>query len=148
MDLMRHALSLLADVHRYGLEVFAGFHGLSLAQHEAAWNGVGSEKWAPAVRACTTAFFGRWQAAALVHDDEWEYTNDGTRIGWQASNDRFRRNGLRIIRADVAWWRFLMRRRLYAWQAFLDAMLATDASWQGWCDAYEAQQAEGPEVSG
>lgn len=144
---MRSALDLLDDVHRLGLEVFPGFHGLSLAQHEAAWNGVGSEKWAPMLRGLSTAIFARWQAAAFVHDDEWEYDNDGTREGWEASNGRFRRNGLRIIRDGVAWWRLPTRWRLYRAQDFLDLALSTDASWQGWRDTYEAQQGEGPEVS-
>lgn len=144
---MRSALSLLDDVHRYGLEVFCGFHGLSLAQHEAAWNGVGSEKWSRVFRGATTAFFWRWQVVALEHDDSWSYDNDGTREGWRKSNERFHRNGLRVIRKDVAWWRLLTRQRLYGWQAFLDAMLDTDASWQGWRAAYEAKQNEGPEVS-
>lgn len=144
---MKSALSLLDDVHRYGLEVFCGFHGLSLSQHEAAWNGVGSEKWSRVFRGATTAFFWRWQAPALEHDDAWEHDNDGTREGWLASNARFHRNGLRVIRKDVAWWRVVTRHRLYGWQAFLDVMLDTDASWQGWRSAYEAKQSEGPEVS-
>ena len=144
---MRSALSLLDDVHRYGLEVFPGFHSLSLVQHEAAWNGVGSEKWSRVFRGATTAFFWRWQVVALEHDDSWSYDNDGTREGWRKSNDRFHRNGLRVIRKDIPWWRVVTRHRLYGWQAFLDTMLDTDASWQGWLAAYEAKQSEGPEVS-
>ena len=144
---MKSALDLLGQVHRLGLDVFPGFHGLSLAQHEAAWNGVGSEKWAPALRAVSTSFFWRWQVAALVHDDEWEFFNDGTWQGWRDSNDRFRRNGLRIIREDVPWWRVVTRYRLYGWNEALCACLDTDASWHGWLAAYEAKQAEGPEES-
>lgn len=144
---MRSAISLLDEVQAYDLEVFHGFHGLSLAQHERAWNGVGSEKWSRVFRGATTAFFWRWQAVALEHDDSWEYDNDGTREGWEASNARFHRNGLRVIRNDISWWRVVTRHRLYGWQAFLDAMLDTDASWHGWLAAYEAKQNEGPEVS-
>ena len=144
---MKSAITLLNDVHAYGLEVFPGFHGLSLVQHEAAWNGVGSEKWSRVFRGATTAFFWRWQGPAFEHDNAWTHDNDGTREGWLASNARFHRNGLRVIRKDVAWWRLLTRRRLYGWQAFLDAMLDTDASWKGWLAAYEAKQSEGPEVS-
>lgn len=138
---MTPALTLLDRIHKCALDVFPGFHGLSLAQHESAYNGVGPEKFGDIVRGVVTAFFWRWEGPALIHDDEWTYCNDGTRIGWMESNDRFRRNGLRCIREDVAWWRVVTRYRLYAWNQALYLALCTETGWTGYLDAYQKGQA-------
>jgi hypothetical protein len=133
-------LDLLDRIHRCGMEVFPCFHGLSLAQHQRAYNGVGPEKFGDVVREVTTAFFWRWEADALIHDDEYTYANDGTREGWRKSNERFWRNGLRGIREDIPWWRFLTRHRLYTWNQALFLALCTETSWQAWLAAYEKQK--------
>lgn len=134
-------------VHDLGLEVFQGYFGLSEEAQERGWNGVGPDSWAPWKRGLLTALTPCLVPGAFVHDQEATHANDGTRIGFEEWNARFHRNNLRTIRMEVAWWRILTRRALYAEARFAFEQVSGEKGWRAWRAAYEVAQAEGPERS-
>lgn len=139
-------MTILERIHRYRLEVDSRFLELSGEASAGAYNGVGPERW-PSVVAVATTLFHRWAPAAYVHDNDYRHFNDGTPEGWRASNERFRRNGRRIIREEVGWWRFLERSYLFWINNRLFQAIEGIEGWKAWLAAYEAKQNEGPEVS-
>lgn len=93
------------------------------------YNGLGSDSMPEWLRRAATWLSPDLEATALIHDVEW-HEADGTREGFTASNDRFKRNGYRSARCRFAAWdprRYLMMNRarrfgnycqLFGWEAW------------------------------
>lgn len=137
---------LARNVHDLGLEVFPGYFGLSEEQQELGWNGVGPDSWPAWKREVLTFLTPMLRPGSFLHDLEATHANDGTRLGFEEWNARFNRNNLRTIRGEVAWWRILKRRALYAEATFALSQVSGEKGWVAWLAAYEKNQQEGPET--
>jgi len=129
-------LAVEADLE--GLDFLAQF---TYAQLADGYNGIGPEFLPPAVRDRVTDFLSIFEAAALIHDLRNEYS-DGSREGFLAANDEFRRNCLKL--ADMRYGMFSLRRyraRAVA-QVLYDFVSADSFGWRAWLEAKERHEAK------
>ena len=108
-----------------GREILDKYTNEQLAE---IYNGLGSDGMPPWLRKAATFLSPDLEATALIHDVEW-HEADGTREGFTASNDRFKRNGRRSARCRFAVWdprRYMLMNRarrygnycqLFGWEA-------------------------------
>lgn len=105
------------------------------------YNGIGPQFLPPRVRDRVTDFLSIFEAAALIHDLRNEFS-DGTREGFLAANDEFRRNCLKL--ADMRYGMFSLRRyraRAVA-QVLYDFVSADSFGWRAWLEAKERHEAK------
>lgn len=128
----RETDELAGKVHRYGLEVFPGYFGLSSVQQEQGFNGVGPDSWRGWMRDILGYVAPILRPAAFIHDLEATYANDGTREGFDAWNRRFRKNGITTVRREVSAWRFLARQALYREVETAYSAVSSSEGWKAW----------------
>jgi len=128
----RETDELAGKVHRYGLDVFPGYFGLSAAQQEAGYNGVGPDSWAAWKRSVLTALTPILHPCSFIHDLEATYANDGSRAGFDAWNTRFRRNGITTVRREIPAWRFLSRQAMYKEVEIAHSKVSSSQGWKAW----------------
>jgi hypothetical protein len=128
----RETDELAGKVHRYGLDVFPGYFGLSSAQQERGFNGVGPDSWRDWMRDLLGYVAPILKPAAFIHDLEATYANDGTREGFEAWNRRFRKNGITTVRREVSAWRFLARQALYKEVETAYKAVSSGEGWKAW----------------
>lgn len=139
-------MTLDAAILAYRLDVDPRYWALSQDARDAADNGIGPES-RPLFRAFATAVLHRWRPGTRIHDVDFAYFNDGSKVGFHKANRRLRTNGRRIILAEVGWWRFLERSYLMWVNDRLFQAIESDEGWKAYQDAYARLQAEGPERS-
>lgn len=66
---------------------------------------------------------------AFIHDAEWS-RSDGTKESFTASNERFKRNGYKVAKAEFSWWR--PRRYLVMNDARRFGNICQAFGWSGW----------------
>ena len=105
------------------------------------YNGIGPEFLPPELRAKVTEFLSLFEPAALVHDLR-NHFGDGSKEGFLAANDEFRRNCLKL--ADMRYGMFSLRRyraRAVA-QVLYDFVSADSFGWRAWLEAKERHAAK------
>ena len=104
------------------------------------YNGIGPESFPGWMRTLLDSLHPSLAPVALIHDVEWS-ESDGTRIGFDMSNARFRRNGWKIATEMFGWWR--PRRYKVMWDAWKFARICQRFGWSAWRAPYEARQEGG-----
>ena len=131
------ALRLRTLCDKYGLEhreILAKYTDEQLA---AIYNGIGPEAFPEWLRAALDAMHPSLAPVAFIHDVEW-HESDGSASSFEASNDRFRRNGVAVACAAFGWWR--PRRYKVMWDAVKFARVCQRFGWSAWRAPYEARQ--------
>ena len=104
------------------------------------YNGIGPEAFPGWMRTLLDSLHPSLAPVALIHDVEWS-ESDGTSVGFEQSNARFRRNGCKVATEAFGWWR--PRRYKVMWDAFKFARICQRFGWFAWREPYETKlQAE------
>jgi len=120
----------------YGLEnreILARYTDEELA---AIYNGIGPEAFPQWLRAALDAIHPSLAPVAFIHDVEW-HESDGSASSFEASNARFRRNGIAVACEAFSWWR--PRRYKVMWDAVKFARVCQRFGWSAWRAPYEAR---------
>ena len=134
------ALRLRTLCEKYGLEnreILAKYTDEQLA---AIYNGIGPEAFPEWLRATLDAMHPSLAPVAFIHDVEW-HESDGSASSFEASNARFRRNGIAVACAAFGWWR--PRRYKVMWDAVKFARVCQRFGWSAWRAPYEAREIGG-----
>ena len=134
------ALRLRTLCEKYGLEnreILAMYTDEQLA---AIYNGIGPEAFPEWLRAALDTMHPSLAPVAFIHDVEW-HESDGSASSFEASNARFRRNGIAVACAAFGWWR--PRRYKVMWDAVKFARVCQRFGWSAWRAPYEARQEGG-----
>lgn len=124
-------IAVAADLE--GLDFLAGFTRDQLAD---GYNGIGPEFLKPRVRAAVSEFLAIFAPAALAHDLRNELS-DGTRRGFQAANDEFYRNCLRLADYHYSADKRRRRRARAAALVLYGFVSAESFGWRAWLEAKE-----------
>ena len=130
-----HRLRSLCET--YGLEggeILARYTDEELA---AIYNGIGPEAFPQWLRAALDAIHPSLAPVAFIHDVEW-HESDGSASSFEASNARFRRNGIAVACEAFSWWR--PRRYKVMWDAVKFARVCQRFGWSAWRAPYEARR--------
>ena len=125
---------------KYGLEnreILAKYTDEQLA---AIYNGIGPEAFPEWLRAALDAMHPSLAPVAFIHDVEW-HESDGSASSFEASNARFRRNGIAVACAAFGWWR--PRRYKVMWDAVKFARVCQRFGWSAFLAPYEAREKGG-----
>lgn len=125
-------LSELCDEYELeGREVIKGFTNTQLG---SLYNGIGPENFPGWLRAVLDFLHPSLEPVAFIHDVEWSLS-DGTRKSFTASNERFRRNGVKIAKAMYPFWN--IRRYVVEADATKFAKLCQRFGWAAWMAPFE-----------
>lgn len=92
------------------------------------YNGIGPDRFPDWLRKIVTESAELFEAAALVHDVE--YDEGGTREQFTAANDRFRRNCYTLVKDRYGWYdprRYLWMNKARRWSNYCELF-----GWSGW----------------
>ena len=117
-----------------GREILARYTDEELA---SIYNGIGPEAFPQWLRAALDAIHPSLAPVAFIHDAEW-HESDGGEKTFDASNARFRRNGVKVACAAFGWWR--PRRYKVMWDAVKFARVCQRFGWSAWRAPYEARR--------
>jgi hypothetical protein len=107
---VEHMLGLLEDVRRYRLDTAVAFKDTSLNTQLETYNGCGAD-WQPDwLRDLQTMHFHFFESAFVIHDWDFRWLPKD-RKSFNIANKRLLRNCKKIIRKEIAWWRFIERHR-------------------------------------
>ena len=109
-----------------GREIFDTFTNTELA---SVFNGIGPESFPDWLRAVLDYIHPSLAPVAFIHDAEWS-RSDGTKESFTASNERFKRNGYKVAKAEFSWWR--PRRYLVMNDARRFGNICQTLGWNGW----------------
>ena len=127
-----------ADLRRlceaYGLENSGILDKYTDGELAKIYNGIGPESFPPWLRAALDAVHPSLAPVAFIHDVEWS-ESDGTSVGFEQSNARFRRNGIKVATEAFSWWR--PRRYKVMWDAVKFARICQRFGWSAWRAPYE-----------
>ena len=93
------------------------------------YNGIGPETFPDWMRKALDALHPLLKCLALIHDVEWEYS-DGTEKSFKESNQRFRRNGIKVANIEFKW--YDPRRYVVMFDAVKFAALCQMFGWSIW----------------
>ena len=117
-----------------GREILAKYTDEELA---ALFNGIGPEAFPPWLRAVLDFIHPSLEPVAFLHDAEWELS-DGTKESFTASNERFKRNGYKVAKADFGWWR--PRRYVVMNHARRFGNICQAFGWSAWMAPFKEKQ--------
>src|SRR5574343_651975 len=103
IGVIERAAKLRASVLRLNLRRDPGFDGLSVEKLAEIYNGIGPDKWPEALRAAMTAENFDLRELPFVHDVDY-YFSDGSREGWEASQERWLWHGRKVVNARYPLW--------------------------------------------
>ena len=118
----------------YGLENSAILAKYTDGELAKIYNGIGPESFPSWLRAALDAVHPSLAPVAFIHDVEWS-ESDGTSVGFEQSNARFRRNGIKVATEAFSWWR--PRRYKVMWDAVKFARICQRFGWSAWRAPYE-----------
>lgn len=140
----RHeAARYMQRVHDWRLEIFPGYVCLSVDECAENANGIGSDDTPEWLRDALGALLPHVREAAFLHDLNGCFDNDGTHVGFEIWNARFRRNIRTVIRRNVPAWRMASRWTLYRSADACHAAVSSDIGWTAWRRAFKRAQADG-----
>ena len=129
-------LTIAADAKLDGLDFLSSFTFEQLCD---GYNGIGPEFLPPRVRDRVTGFLALFEPAALIHDLRNEYS-DGTRQGFLAANDEFRRNCIKLADCAYPWYSLRRYRARAVAQVLYDFVSADSFGWRAWLEAKERHE--------
>ena len=115
-----------------GIEFIQGFDYATLCRE---YNGIGPEWAGASVRDWITQHFGLFEPAALIHDLR-NYRSDGTRAAFEAANDEFLKNCLKLVNYSFPWFR-LKRYTLRGVAMGMYDFVSGPGGWAAWHDCHE-----------
>ena len=128
-------LRLLCEKYELeGREILNRFSDEKLAE---VFNGIGPEAFPPWLRAVLDFIHPSLEPVAFLHDAEWELS-DGTKESFTASNERFKRNGYKVAKADFSWWR--PRRYVVMNHARRFGNICQAFGWSAWMAPFKEKQ--------
>lgn len=140
-------MATLKDVKRlkyicekYGLEGREILDKFTNAQLQTVFNGIGPEAFPDWLRSVFDFLHPSLEAVAFIHDAEWELS-DGTKESFKASNERFKRNGYKVAKAEFGWWR--PRRYVVMNQARRFGNICQAFGWSAWMEPYNERLKKG-----
>ena len=129
---------------KYELEGREVIHGFSNAQLGSLYNGIGPESFPGWLRAVIDFLHPSLEPVAFIHDIEWSLS-DGTRESFTASNERFRRNGVKIAKAMYSFWN--LRRYVFEADAAKFAKLCQKFGWAAWMAPFKERDRDARRTS-
>ncbi len=129
---------------KYELEGREVIHGFSNTQLGSMYNGIGPECFPGWLRAVLDFIHPSLAPVAFIHDIEWSLS-DGTRESFTASNERFRRNGVKIAKAMYSFWN--LRRYVVEADAAKFAKLCQKFGWAAWMAPFEERDRDAQRMS-
>lgn len=110
-----------AEIIRLNLQRHAKFDALTVEQFAQIYNGIGPDSWPTELREVMTAIYYDFAELPGVHDVDY-FFSDGTREGWQATQDRWLWNGKKVLNARYPLWQFWnYKLRAIAWAKVLSS---------------------------
>ncbi len=106
----------------------------TLAELCSIYNGIGPDSFPEWLRNTISALHPSLAAVALIHDIEW-HESDSTKEKFTASNERFKRNGYKVAKAEYGWWNPL--RYIVMNDARRFGNLCQIFGWTAWCSPCE-----------
>lgn len=125
---------LIEEARAAGLAGAGWCRGLGVDRIAEEYNGIGPEFLPADVRAKVTEWLALFEPAALIHDCR-TGESDGSREGFLAANDEFRRNCLALVDRAYPWWSWRRWRARAAAQALFAFVSADGFGWKAWLDA-------------
>ena len=125
---------LAEEARAAGLAGAGWCRGLGVDRIAEEYNGIGPEFLPADVRDRVTAHLALFEPAALIHDCR-TGASDGSREGFLAANDEFRRNCLALADRAYPWWSWRRWRARAAAQALCAFVSAVGFGWKAWLDA-------------
>ena len=113
---------------------WANLYGLAWLSD--AYNGIGPEFLPPTLREKVTNWLHLFEPAALIHDAR-NHVSDGTRKGFEAANDEFLRNCLKLADFWYPWYSWRRYRARAVAHLLYDFVSADGFGWIAWLDAHE-----------
>ena len=107
------------------------------AELQSVFNGIGPEAFPDWLRAVLDFIHPSLEPVAFIHDAEWE-RSDGTEESFKASNERFKRNGYKVAKAEFGWWR--PRRYIVMNHARRFGNICQAFGWGAWRAPFEERQ--------
>jgi len=129
MSKVKEVKKLLKLVEKYdleGREILKKYTPTKLAK---IYNGIGPDAFPEWLRDVITDLHPSLAIVALIHDVEW-YESDNSEASFTASNDRFRRNGYKVAKAEYGWWN--PARYFVIWDARKFAWACQEFGWVAW----------------
>ena len=133
IDEIRRLRKACEDMELENREILDKYTNEELA---AIYNGIGPEAFPSWLRAALDALHPSLEPVALIHDTEW-HESDGERATFDASNDRFARNGCAVATESFGWWR--PRRYKVMWDAVKFARICQRFGWGAFYAPYKAR---------
>lgn len=119
---------LIAQARTYDLEMPEDFFLAPLDAVQAVYNGIGPD-WLPArIRNWLTEHFEYFAAGAMIHDWEYEHTQDRSLKGFTDANERLRRNCKKLLAKGYPWY----KRILYRNRPDVLASACQEFGWGAW----------------
>ena len=115
-----------------GIEFIQDFDYATLCRE---YNGIGPEWAGAAVRDWVTRHFGLFEPAAFIHDLR-NYRSDGTRAAFEAANDEFLKNCLKLVNYSFPWFR-LKRYTMRGVALGMYDFVCGPGGWAAWHDCHE-----------
>ena len=100
---VRKLLVLAEEYKLEGREIMSKYKPKQLAK---IYNGIGPDSFPEWLREVITDLHPSLAVVAFIHDVEW-YESDGSKEKFTESNERFRRNGFKVAKAEYAWWNII-----------------------------------------
>ena len=101
------------------------------------FNGIGPQGFPGWLRKALDALHPSLKPVAMIHDVEWS-ESDGRRETFDESNERFRRNGIKVACESFGWWR--PRRYKVMWDAVKFARICQTFGFGAFYAPYKARR--------
>jgi len=102
----------------------------------AIYNGIGPDRFPEWLRNTISALHPSLAVVAFIHDVEW-HESDKSKDGFNQSNDRFKRNGYRVAKAQFGWYN--PRRYIVMNQARRFGNACRLFGWSGWVTSCQCE---------
>jgi len=106
----------------------------NMAQLASIYNGIGPDSFPEWLRDCISALHPSLAVVAFIHDIEW-HESDCSKEKFTESNDRFKRNGYTVAKAEYSWYN--PRRYIVMNQARRFGNICQMFGWNGWVSPCE-----------
>lgn len=100
---LKEVADLAAEARNFQLENVEILNNFNLTQLAEVYNGIGSDSFPSWLRKFLDWLHPSLEKVALIHDCEW-HLSDRTKKSFKESNDRFKRNGIKVADATYGWY--------------------------------------------
>lgn len=136
MDKIEKVRILRKKIQDYQLEGCGIAENYTEQELAERWNGIGPEAFPSWLRNVISFLHPSLEPVAFIHDLEWS-ESDCSKEKFEASNQRFKRNGYAVAKKEFSWWN--PRRYLVMNQARRFGNACQLFGWQAWCAGYHEE---------